>query len=234
MVINIAICGGKAADRRHVKFLLCRYLQTRDILWDTASYGCVKKFLEEGKAFDILFLSAITEKDGMVLNKCLRVKNPWIRVIYLLHPEEAMEIVGTLHAVDHLRKPFSRSDFFEILESSLEYVYHEGKRKKVILQTGADSLYLRPEEIYYIESIKNHKIRIVMKGIAHEIRYALGEAYAQTKKYGFERTHRSYIVNPLHVARITGNSVYHTNGMRTDLAKQKAEAFKAVMEQCRS
>lgn len=134
MVIKVAICGGGSAGQRHVKALLRRYLQVKDLYYEIDLYRNTKMLSEEETVYDLLFLSVVAEKDGVALNKSLREKNPLIRIIYVRRAEESMEIVNLLDAADHLVKPFSTMEFFRVLQSSLEYLHHEGMNKRIFLK----------------------------------------------------------------------------------------------------
>lgn len=230
MVMNIAICGGGVAYQELMKksiqmFLKMKGLSCRNI----DPYARPEMFLKAKKAYDILFLSAVAEKDGARLNDTLRELNPYIWIIYVMAQEETEKIVGMLHAGDHLVVPYFKLNLSNALDKALKYLHRE-ERMKVIFKNGTDTLYIRPEEIYYIEYTEKHKIRIVTKETEYEIRYLVRKAYEKTRRYGFGRTHRGIIVNLLYVVRRTGNVVYLTNGHGVSLAQGRVDEFEADMD----
>ena len=166
----------------------------------------------EDQAPDIVFLDVqMPEMDGFAVLEAVgpeRIPSVIFVTAFDQYAVHAFEV----HALDYILKPFDPERFKEALERAKAHVRHanglsqkldallqEVKRKpgykeRLIIKAGSRVLFLRTEEIDWIEAEGNY-VRLHVGKESYLYRAGISSLESQLDGKEFLRTHRSVIVN---------------------------------------
>lgn len=136
-----------------------------------------------------------------------------------------------LNVVDYLLKPFSFQRFIQAVSK----VPHSGDgtdqqnasqalRKELFIKSGYDYVKVIIAEILYIRSDSDYtEIWTSNKKLlsSEPLRYWID----QLSEHQFTRVHKSYIVNPKEISRVSGNQIYLSNGTEIPIGRAYKENF---------
>ncbi|MFB6316936.1 LytR/AlgR family response regulator transcription factor [Saccharicrinis sp. FJH54] len=167
---------------------------------------------------DLIFLDInLPGTDGVAFYRSL--KNPPKVILTTAYPEFAVDGFD-IHAVDFLLKPFSYDRFASAVNKLFREIKQSEtfKAEDVIFFKSSKRIYrVKYESIYYIEGLGDYVSVQTMdnKIIVHE---TMKDLEFQLRGYGFERIHKSFIVNSKHIEYIEGNQV-SVNGRLVPVGK---------------
>lgn len=225
--MNIGVCEDDTIQCAYLKKILRQYAADKNLVYQVDTYKSAEALLEQGKRYDILFLEiSLPGMDGIALGMKIREKNKWVKIVYVTaHPGYSSQAFH-VHAFDYLIKPVPAQVFYEKFTELLAYMRVELAKTKLNFKNEKEFLCLEPREIYYIKAIPNHRIRLSLQKEKFEIRGGIEKTLQQMMRYGFVKSHKSYIVNIAHITRIGGGCVYMDNAESVPLADKGARAFK--------
>lgn len=139
-----------------------------------------------------------------------------------------------LNVVDYLLKPFSFQRFLQAVNKVPKR--HENRSQQIpenqttpdlmeiFIKSGHDLLKVTIDEIFSITSDSDYtEIQLESRKIlsSDSLRHWLGEL----ENKGFIQVHKSYIVNPSKIERISGNLVYMKNETKLPIGRAYKEQF---------
>ena len=99
------------------------------------------------------------------------------------------------------------------------------EQQKYAFMTQEGIITLEPDDIYYFE-YQSRKVVINSSQGKYIAAYSLKELYEKFSKYHFESSHKSFILNLIHIKSIKGFDIYMKNGDVVPLAQKRAVDFK--------
>lgn len=207
-MIRVAVIDDENHHRRvinrHIKKLQTEIEEKIDV-YEFSSGESLLKSLDKG--FHIIFLDQkMPGLSGFETAEKIRVLDKKVIIIFVTAIEELWEDGYSVQAFYYLTKPIDEGKFRNVFKRAVDKIQEE--RRPVTIQTMSglfvfdimDILYLKKNQrytdIYYFEresgSVKVEKIRNSIKAVAD-----------QFEAFDFVRPHVSYLVNPLHIRRIT-------------------------------
>lgn len=201
-MIHIAVCEDNAADMAHLRSLLC---QTK-ILCDITEYPSAEPLLldlENGKKHYDLFLLDIflPGQNGVETARCIRRLNEKAVLIFLTVSEDFYREAFDLYAFHYLIKPIRLSDLTEVLTKAADHICASEETLPII--SNRQKLMLRHADIIYIDSSK-HMLCFHMQDGQKYVSYGkLDEIQAQLTSELFIRCHKSFLINLIHVDKLT-------------------------------
>ncbi|EDH3594664.1 MULTISPECIES: LytR/AlgR family response regulator transcription factor [Listeria] len=210
--MKIGICDDEAPARKLLKNALTEYSIVNKLNFSLIEFPTADDLLQQLQGFDILFLDIDLEesRNGIDLGKHIWNVNKEIKIIYVTSYDSFHIAALSLHAFGYLEKPFKKSDLFSILSDAIQYlrtkidfsVEHLFEIENVKTKFQIDS-------IVYFEYIQRNVIIHTTDGKDHVILKAkISDIYEQMKAYGFEVSHKSFIVNLNKVKKIKGYNIY--------------------------
>ncbi|NLI91116.1 MAG: response regulator transcription factor [Peptococcaceae bacterium] len=167
---------------------------------------------------DTIFLDIQMPKlNGLEVAKIIsHWSNPPLIVFATAYDEHAIKAFE-VNAIDYVLKPFeedrvlmtverikSRSAQGELFRQDLNLfltqlldgnsLLTKNKINKIMVQEGEAFVFLNPEEIVYIAR-EGRDVFVKTNTCQYESRYTLQDLELKLTKYGFQRTHRAFIVN---------------------------------------
>ncbi len=197
-------------DKRHVS-----------IAFDPFSEG--QSFLNELSqhfSFDIVFLDIeMPGIDGISVCRKIREMAPETMVVFVSNKEELVFQTFEVQPFRFIRK----SELKEVAGSLVDSILTEIKRRSpqvLILQepTGGDVFSFDVRTILYIEA-QRKDCRIVTISNESVARIKLSDFETKVQPFSFIKTHRSYLVNPTHIAQIKKNCVLLENGQEIPISR---------------
>lgn len=178
---------------------------------------------------DLLFLDINLPKiSGIDLLRSLP-KAPYV-ILTTAFSEYALEGYD-LNVVDYLLKPFSFQRFVQAV-SKVPSSHHatqqqEGtqeRRRELFIKSGYDYVKIIITDILYIRSDSDYT-EIWTNDKKHLSSEPLRYWIDQLTEHQFTRVHKSYIVNPKEILKVSGNQIYLSGGTEIPIGRAYKEHF---------
>lgn len=223
-MIHIAICEDNDRDLAHLRSLLC---QTK-IPCDFAEYASAEPLLfdmeNSQKQFDIFLLDILLPgQNGVETARRIRKLDEKAILIFLTISEDFYREAFDLYAFHYLIKPVCLADLTEVLTKAARRISAPAETLHITFR-GQDIL-LRHADIAYIDSF-NHTLCFHMRDDQECTAYGrLDEIQSQLASGLFVRCHKSFIVNLIHVDRLTREG-FHIGNTLIPISRTYAAAAK--------
>ena len=212
MTIRAAIVDDEPLARRRIRGLLAEARDVEVIAECANGVDAIESLVVSPP--DLLFLDVqMPEIDGFDVLHALGVGRVPVVIFVTAYDRFALRAFEA-HALDYLLKPFDDERFAAALERARERIHERrggdldvrlravleevrggsGYLKRLVVPSGHRSIFIRTEEIDWIEAERNY-IRLHVGGRAHLLRENLGGIEASLDPAKFCRIHRSTIVN---------------------------------------
>ena len=197
-------------DKRHVSIAFDSFSEGQSFL----------NMLTQHFNFDIVFLDIeMPGIDGISVCRKIREMAPETIVVFVSNKEELVFQTFEVQPFRFIRK----SELKEVVGSLVDALMTEIKRRSpqvIILQepTGGDVFSFDVRNILYVEA-QRKDCRIVTIANESLARIKLSDIEDRLKPYSFIKTHRSYLVNPEHIAQIRKNGVLLENGQEIPISR---------------
>ena len=178
-----------------------------------------RTLLEEyarGRRFDLILLNV--GEDGTGLNEAIHLHrvHPAMSLL-LLADDERWAIPGyRTRACGYLVRPFSEPLLRE--EVWLALTHCETPDFYYSFSSEEGTVQIKHSEIYYFES-DVRRITLVGEGASYQFSGRISQIAQQLEPFGFARTHKSYVVNLLHVENLFRDVLTLANGSQVPCSR---------------
>lgn len=206
-MMHIAICEDNAADLAHLRSLLC---QTK-ILCDFTEYTSAEPLLldmENGqKHFDLFLLDILLPgQSGVDTARRIRELDEKAVLIFLTVSEDFYREAFDLYAFHYLIKPVCLANLTEVLAKAADRI--SAPEDTLPIMSRGQNILLRHADIVYIDS-SNHALCFHMRSGQEYTAYGrLDEIQTRLASELFVRCHKSFIINLVHVEKLTREGFY--------------------------
>lgn len=143
---------------------------------------------------DLVFLDVeMPECDGFALLERLGTAPPFAVVFVTAHHQFALRAFE-VGALDYLLKPFDDQRFERVLERVKERLRMPGETRRFIIRNGGTLDVVKFADIDRVEA-SDYYTTLHAVGRTHMLRRSLSELEDELAPHGFQRIHRSAIVN---------------------------------------
>lgn len=143
---------------------------------------------------DLVFLDVeMPECDGFELLERIGAAPPFAIVFVTAHHQFALRAFE-VGALDYLLKPFDDQRFARVLERVKERLRAPGETRRFIIRNGNALDIVKFADIDWVEA-SDYYSSLHAAGRSHMLRRSLAELDAELAPHGFQRIHRSTIVN---------------------------------------
>lgn len=163
---------------------------------------------------DLLFLDVqMPEMDGFALLRAIGAEAMPVTIFTTAHDQYAVQAFE-VHALDYLLKPidperfhaaFERARTILVLQEAIEFRQKLARlaasvdhvlpaQNRIIVKSGTRTLFIRPDEVDWIESAGNY-VRIHHRGGSHLLRETMTGIESRLPAGSFARIQRTVIVN---------------------------------------
>lgn len=185
----------------------------QDLLQETGpgfsikAYHCAENFLAElEQGFDLVFMDIeLPGCNGMEAAQRMREQDPKAILIFITNMAQYAVKGYEVDALDFIVKPVSSADFAFKMRRAL-YALDARRQYNFIISGGQEFRRISTTDLYYVE-ISGHKLRYHLPNEVIEVRGKLTDVENELKPHGFLRCNNCFLVNPRHVASISGYTV---------------------------
>lgn len=232
-MLHIAVCDDEPAQCALLEKLLYEWAKDSrvPIQVDCCRNGEQFFFLwEEKKDVDLLLLDIdMPGMDGMSLAHRLREKGGSAQIIFVTGVAERAPEGYEVEAVSYLLKPVKKDRLFTCLDRALERLKYI--EPELLLEMAGETQRVRMKDIRYLESCA-HDTFVYTEKETEALRSKTGihqlEEILQKESGMFFKLHRSYLVNLVHIAKITKKEVVLDNEERLPIARGRWEELNRI------
>ena len=226
-MINIAIVEDDEKDLNIVQSYLLKYISLHNLDVNIKKYSTSNDFLNSKNInFNIVFLDIqLPDIDGISLAHTFRNSNPKAIIIFITSLSMLAIRGYEVNALDFIVKPLIYNDFAFKIRRAFKSISYE-KTKEFHLRLPGNNYYnFLSSDLLYVEVIK-HKLIYHLKGRDISTYDTLSSVIPRLISCGFLQCNRCYVVNPIHINKISGYDIF----IGTDILRISQQRRKEFME----
>jgi two-component system LytT family response regulator len=226
-MISIAVCDDDKEIIASIKAAIKEFRDANSIEIETQSFSSGEKLVASPESFDLIFLDIeMSGIDGIKTAHMIRPKSRRSRIVYVTNHSELALQSYAVHPFDFVVKPFTKERIINVLRELMKYIADTVETDPVIQLKGIDGpLLLNLKNIYVFEYTGNRRITVYTKSEKHCIKGSLSDIISLINSESFTSPHKSFIVNMEHIDKLTGFTLYTTNGIEVPVAQKKLKEF---------
>ncbi len=209
---RLAICEDDELDKKLICESIGEILTELQVEHHIAEFSCAGEMelaLKDGERFDLVCLDIYMKgKTGMELARQLRAGDEETSILFITSSQEHLKEGYKVRPLEYLYKPLQKKELEDAIRTDLKFRH---RPKTVMLNQGKNTVFLRLEEIMYIES-RNHDAMIYLKEECQKYRISLSELERILPMDQFCRCHNSYLANIDHIQQINWTGLKLDNG----------------------
>lgn len=248
-MISALIVDDEAINISNLQALLKRYCPQLSVVATALNAEAAKAMILEHQP-EVVFLDIeMPGQNGFELLKSL--PNPQFDVVFVTAYDAYGIMAVKFSALDYLLKPINISELkltVERIEQSVKAKQQNNRvanllqlldkkqpdeNQKIALPTQKETYLVPVKDIVSCESSNNYTTFYLSNGTQHLISKPLYEYDELLSRYGFIRSHQSYLVNKAHVMSIlnedSGYLLMQHTGQKIPIAKQRKSMVKAAL-----
>lgn len=231
-MIHIAICDDEPIFLESFQNKLGKQFKKSDIGYEIKCYSNGKEFLKEITKFDAVFLDIdMPEMSGMEIAAYVNQNYP-MPILFLTAHDELVYSSIQFQPFRFIRKDHIDSELEEAVCALDEHILIQFQKHSVCLHTSTGDMAMSVKDIKYVE-IYGHCIKIHTKAGTFDCYGSLTDYEKRWEKYGFIRTHKSYLVNVWYIYSILKDTIILDSGEEVMLSRRKAsevmKKFEVIM-----
>lgn len=191
--MNIAIIDDEKEWRTKAKKELLQNLETINQNASISVYSSGDLFLQDEKAFDMVFMDIEMEgMDGFEATQSYKKRFPKCLVCILTTHSELYRLGYQVDAFRYIDKDNMKEEIPEALSSGIKVL---GKNTKITFHiVNVGDIQLAINEILYIETVKRN-VRIFTREEQYLSNRTISSLEEELREYGFYSVHKSTLVN---------------------------------------
>lgn len=224
--MRVAICDDEELIRIQINKYLCDFFTKNHLNCpEIAMFEDGESLLMDSEKKDIVFLDVeMPGLKGIHVGKELRKANKNIIIFIISAFPEYLDDAMRFHVFRYLSKPIEKHRFFHNLKDALQL--YNTTSAQIPIETKEGFHIIASTNIVAIEALAR---KVIVHTLSQKYESVQTMAYwmTQLKDNCFFQTHRSFIVNMMHVNGFNHELVYlHNNQVTAYLTKRKYTEFK--------
>lgn len=227
-MVKFAVCDDEPEVLNHISDKLREYYPEK---CEIKKYGDGESLLADCRKqlFDALFLDIdMPGLDGMELAKRIREHNECIKIIFVTNKDNLVYSSLKYVPFRFIRKTHLEEEFSEAAVALQDSIVRSNVT--VIFNTKNGEICVQVCNIVYAEVI-NHSITVYMAKDKLTVFKSMDGLENELGKFGFLRTHKSFLVNHIHIASIKQGRVFTDTGLDLPLSRSRADEVKLKLQQ---
>lgn len=218
--MKIAVCDDEQVCIERLCTLINAYCTDKRLTCDCQKFTDPAVFQKsELESYDVVFLDAnMGEVDGIAAAKSLREANGTAVLVYVSGFVEYAPLGYRVDAFRYLMKHDLDSCFAECMDEIMGRLDRNSKRLSVMTTEGEQKLAI--SSLVFLESFRHQILLHLSDGQVLESRqHSLSELSSLLLPHSFLRIHKSFLVNPEHIAAIKNRMVTLHSGQTLNCGK---------------
>lgn len=217
----IAVCDDQREDLEKLMQLLHEWQENRRaaVHWKTFRSGAELLDAAEKERFTLYLLDVMMPgTDGLSAAREIRTFDDTADIVFLTSsPGFAYESYG-VHALDYLLKPVRAEMLYPILDRI--FLREQRPQEGLTLKCGSTLVRVPFSQLVYVEVSGKHLYFNLIDGSVREVFGTLKEyELLLLDRPEFMQTHRSYIVNMLHVSELSSAGIHTFTGKNLPVSR---------------
>lgn len=197
----------------------------------------IKKYMDgrslledcRNQLFDALFLDIdMPEPDGMELAGEIREDNQYVKIIFVTNKDNLVYSTFKYVPFRFIRKTYLDEELPEAAVALRDSIAQSNAT--VIFNTKNGEICVQVCDIVYAE-IKNHTITVFLTEDELTVFKSMDELDGELGKFGFIRTHKSFLVNHRYVKSIHQRNILIDTGKSIPISRSHADEVKLKLQQ---
>ncbi|MGL5295815.1 MAG: LytR/AlgR family response regulator transcription factor [Culicoidibacterales bacterium] len=226
-MLKIAICDDEVIFIDMYKKVIKKIQDEHQYNLDIHTYRCGEDLIDDmiihEKQFDLIFLDIVMGTlNGIETAREIRKMSQMVPIVFLTSSKEYALDSYEIRAFNYIMKNSSQLEV-QMLEAIVACC--QKKVTYITIQNKSIIEKIDINDIVYIES-NRRKIIVKTKGGMYETYEKLDTIFAKLSRFGFVRTHRSYIVNLAYIQKITPKEITTIFGDSVIVSRSNADSVK--------
>lgn len=201
-MINIAICEDNEKELARIHSMLCQAKIPCKFIEYTSAEPLLLDIEANQKQFDIFLMDIyLPGQNGIEAAHRIRESDKNAVIIFMTTSEDFYREAFDLYAFHYLIKPVSLTKLTEVLQKALDQIASPSEMLQITFR--GQNIMLRHSDIAYINSSGHAMCFNMMNGQKYTSYGRLDEIQTQLTDDLFVRCHKSFIVNLIHVNKLT-------------------------------
>lgn len=183
--------------------MLSTFFESEGRNYSLISFPDAESYLAQNRDFDAVFFDIeLPGMTGMELSRKLREAGNDVPIIFITHMAQFAIEGYEVSAVDFILKPLKYPEFSLKLKKLIRILDNRAPSEKTIsLKKGGSMIFLKEDEIYYLE-VKGHSLTYHSKKGDIELRSPMVEEESKLSS-SFAHSSDSYLINLEYVRKIS-------------------------------
>ena len=213
-------------DTKFVSLLdrtLQEYMFRKFVSVEVARAVRIRDYLASDEDYDVVIVDDDFEKRTCIETaRLVRTKDPKVAIIIISNSPDRVYDSFSVRAHRFLVKPLTQSSMYEALDAYRKDII---AYRLIIVKTSTGYQSISSEDIVYVEAAAKYSILHLQKGGELRTGTSFAQLLIQLPEEYFFRTHRSYIVNMLHISALDAEHITLRDGTRLPVSRRRKVNF---------
>lgn len=227
-MVRFAVCDDEREVTEYISDRLREYYPEE---CEIKKYEDGENLLSDSRreVFDALFLDIdMPGLNGMELAKKIRECNEYVKIIFVTNKDNLVFSTFKYAPFRFIRKTCLEEEFPEMLAALRESIAQSNAT--IIFSTKSGDVCVQVSSIIYAE-VMDHTITVHLLDGTLEISKSMDRLENELGKFGFLRTHKSYLANHKHIRLISQNKIFTDTNENFPLSRSYAKEVKIKLQQ---
>ena len=225
-MIQVAIVEDDPQEQQRLLKHLKRYAEERQLLFSFGLYQNAFDFLEEKRAFDLVFLDIMMPgMTGMEAAEKLRAHNDRTVIIFVTTMVQFAIKSYEVDALDYIVKPVSYERLTMKLSKAIQ-VISASAGGSLVINDANGMVKQSTNDVLYVE-VSGHKLAYHTRSGVYTEYGSLSDLENVLRAYDFMRCNACYLVNPQHIQQVNSKelTLLLSNGEKLKISQAKRKTF---------
>lgn len=227
-MVKFAVCDDEREMTDYISDRLREYYPED---CEIMKYGDGESLLADSRKqlFDALFLDIdMPGPDGMEIAGRVREDNEFVKIVFVTNKDNLVYSSLKYVPFRFIRKTHLEEEFPEAAKALRDSIAQSNAT--IIFNTKNGEICVQVCDIVYAE-VTNHSITVYLAEDKLTVFKSMDELENELGKFGFLRTHKSFLVNHIHITLIKQNRIFTDTGLSLPLSRSRADEVKLKLQQ---
>ncbi|MGL5820107.1 MAG: LytR/AlgR family response regulator transcription factor [Sarcina sp.] len=227
-MVNIAICDDEKVYSDAILDILSECAKFISFKTKFDVYNSSEELLEvleeNPLKYSILFVDILMPGlTGVELSQRIKRLNENIYIIFITSTKDFIFDAYDIGALNYILKPIEKNRLEEQFLRAIKAV--KKKNESFVVNKNNEIYTINIEDIIYFE-VRNRVTTVEYVGGTLDFYEKISDVEERLKEYNFIKTHRSYIVNPEYIFKISSSTIELKDGRWIPISKLRLKSIK--------